>query len=395
MTANVEGVLSDIQSLLLSGSSDDSSKSSLTVKDHYYDVENVKASESAWVLFTQERNTKQKRVLKVLRKYEDIRFSLKERAKRQQCQLEAIRRNREFTRGVYSGLARIHKIDVHQKRINLGHIIKRPTQEDFNPEGEYALLMRKLPEDRSLDNLLGEKSETDLYGDLQLVTEFVAKMHRNVPAALDSLDEGIFWGSPQQLQRKLEDNFQFAESALLKWEGGTGDPFGALRKAMRGVFTNSNYLHYFEQRRDEGQIKSCHGDIKSTNIWLMLYDDHARQRQRLTIKLLDAIDFNHWFSNVDVLSDFAMLVVDVQSRTQSTELARFMIQKYLSFSDEYLKFDDRQKEVEKSVLAYYLIEKAIVSATISFLHDDSPQLGQEFFKTAEMWLNDLNRFISP
>jgi len=37
---------------------------------------------------------------------------------------------------------------------------------------------------------------------------------------------------------------------------------------------------------------------------------------------LDAIDFNPMYSYIDILSDFAMLVIDIQARTKSRELAK-------------------------------------------------------------------------
>ena len=49
------------------------------------------------------------------------------------------------------------------------------------------------------------------------------------------------------------------------------------------------------------------------------------EHSQLSVKLLDAIDFNPLFNNIDILSDFAMLAIDVWARTQSVTFACRMI----------------------------------------------------------------------
>jgi hypothetical protein len=57
-------------------------------------------------------------------------------------------------------------------------------------------------------------------------------------------------------------------------------------------------------------------------------------RQHPPVKLLDAIDFNPLFCNIDILSDFAMLVIDVWARTWSATLAHRMIDNYLQLTHQ-------------------------------------------------------------
>jgi len=98
--------------------------------------------------------------------------------------------------------------------------------------------------------------------------------------------------------------------------------------------------------------------------------------------ILDAIDFNPSYSNIDVLSDLAMLVIDVQVRMNTPWLADFMI-------DEYLSLTEQQDEVSRFVLSYYLIEKAFVGAAISIVYDNAPDLGWAFLEVARMRMERL------
>src|SRR5437660_8875530 len=64
-----------------------------------YTITSSQASESAWIFFTSDPVTFKPLVMKVLRPYSDIRYSLSDGAERQRCQFEAYQQNRVFTPG--------------------------------------------------------------------------------------------------------------------------------------------------------------------------------------------------------------------------------------------------------------------------------------------------------
>ena len=101
-----------------------------------------------------------------------------------------------------------------------------------------------------------------------------------------------------------------------------------------------------------------------------------------SFNILDAIDFNPMYNHIDILSDFAMLIADVQARTQSPPLMHEMI-------DCYLQQTNQDNEIARGVLDYYVMEKAIVGTGISILYDDKPQLGRAFLKVAENCLESI------
>src|SRR5437588_12379688 len=62
-------------------------------------------SPSAMLFLVWHEATEQQLVIKMLRPYQDTRYSLETPDKRQQCLLEALQRNRVFTPELYLGLA--------------------------------------------------------------------------------------------------------------------------------------------------------------------------------------------------------------------------------------------------------------------------------------------------
>ncbi len=347
-----------------------------------YKIESILEFESAWILFT-EHTTKPKRlVMKVLRGYKDTRYSLETRDKRQQCQLEALQRNRTYTPEVYLGLARIFDFSPPFDYIRIGELIEKPSQEILDPDAEYALLMEQLPDNRRLDTLLQTDDATFVGHLVRVLAEYVAYMHVNLTPSL-SLEEASRWGSYEQLHDKLLKNLQILDLVPTISEYCKRicpkERIDSLRKSVLELFSQSRYLDYFQQRIWTQRIKRCHGDIKSPNIWMIPSRDGENGQ---CIKILDAIDFNPSYSNIDILSDFAMLVIDIQTRTHSSELADAMI-------DHYLALTGQNEPVARAVLGYYLVEKALVGTYISFVYDDLPNLGLSLLEVAEKRINCL------
>jgi len=75
-------------------------------------------------------------------------------------------------------------------------------------------------------------------------------------------------------------------------------------------------------------------------------------------------------------------VVDIQARARSAQLADILMENYLQCTGQ-------QDELSRAVLAFYLVEKAIVGAAISIVYDNVPDLGWDFLAVAEMRLQRL------
>lgn len=354
-----------------------------------FEIEDVRQSQFALLLFTRHKVTSERLVIKILRKYKDTRYSSETIAERQKYQFEALQWNRVFTPEAYIGLAPVRNLDLDQKSIGLDKIIRNPTKEMLDPVTEYALIMHKLPEDRRLDYLLGNENETTLQSSLQLLTKRLADAHTNLKGLPTSSEDGIQWGSLEQLHRKLKHNLAFIEPMLKLGESSQyefydwlEETLNMLGKTLTQVFIHSQYLKYFAQRVKGQYIKRCHGDLKTPNIWIASYNPLCEEVPGKCVSILDVNDFYPIYYNIDILSDFALLVVDIQARKKTPLLANLMI-------EDYLRFTKQQEEDTRSVLAYYLVEKALVGAAISIVYDALPELAKAFLEVAEMRLKDL------
>lgn len=345
-----------------------------------YTITNRQASESAWIFFTSDPVTFKPLVMKVLRPYSDTRYNLLDVTARQQCQLEAYQQNCIFTPEVYVGLARLHNQPFEEDHILIGEIIQHPTQATLEQDAEYALIMERLPDDRRLDQLV--KGDEHVVQDfLYTLTSHIAYLHTYRTPSLTK-EESTYWGGYAKIQHKLEENLAFLALVLDKVNSSSmKTTIERLTTGLREIFTEERFAYHLEQRVQAGYIKRCHGDIKSLNIWVMP-DGTDDQLQHLPVKLLDAIDFNPLFRNIDILSDFAMLAIDVWARTWPATFARSMI-------NDYLQLTQQDDTPTRNIFEFYLVEKAIVAAAINILFDNQLELGLRLLQLAEEHVEHL------
>jgi aminoglycoside phosphotransferase family enzyme len=360
---------------------------------HYYRIEYIRETENASLFFTSEHI-----VMKKLLEYKDVRYDLSTPANRQRCQCEGLRWNRRFTSDVYLGLARLCSVDRQGKIVGLGDIIENPEPEELDRDGEYVILMRELPKSRRLDMLLkgaNQFAAEYYWPDMHILTQYIAHLHTSLADIAALKREDGVWGSPEQLKKKLHHNLAFVNQSLLtKRDDQHLMYYNALKKTyillkddlLQLFEEGSKYLQYFRQRLAGGFIRRCHGDLKGRNIWIYPYTGKSLEDAQKCVKVLDAVDFNPMYSNIDILSDFAMLVVDVQARAQSPLLADRMI-------EDYLNLTGQENKVSRAVLAYYLVEKAFIGGIVNIIYDNNPTLGVAFLQVAEMRMRELKRYI--
>ena len=349
--------------------------------EEQYVIDHIQKSESAWILFTHRKQKEdEKYVIKLLCHYNDQRYHLESLWRRQHCQIEALTCNGTFSPGVYVGLANAYQLEVPQARLT----ISRPTHAitDLDQRMEYALVMRQLPAKNRLDFLLEHEDIHTLQQYTRHIVKRIVDIHNASPAL--PLEEGSRWGGFQNLKLKLEHNLSlsdplFKDNYPASFYTAPQKRFAYLKANLKQIFDLYPYEDYFAQRVRKRTIKHCHGDLKGPNIWIEEAEDHR-------VAILDAIDFNPMYSNIDTLSDFATLVIDVQTRLHCTKFAhtltKQMIKQYLQATDQY------EDKAARAVLHYYLVEKAFVGAAISIVYDDLPELGMNFLKAAETCWHD-------
>ncbi|MGH2497773.1 MAG: hypothetical protein ACRDIV_23975 [Ktedonobacteraceae bacterium] len=354
----------------------------------YYEIHDIRRSENALLLFNNHY------VFKILQPYEDLRYSLKTLPERQASLIEGLCWNRIFTQKVHLGLARYCDWKQAKSEIGIGAIIISPTQNKLDPNAEYVLVMRKLHKKYRLDCLLKDANTRSLQDYESKLTQFLLHIHTSpLFPVVSSQGEGA-WGSITQLRNKLIHNFETVEKpivtdkTILKTDQYKllFSTCKALKEIVLPIFDHDRYQKYFEERIEKQQIKRCHGDLKARNIWIMP-ESSSYSEFSGGVNVLDAIDFNPDYCNIDTLSDFAMLVADIYTRTNSQDIVNRM-------TTDYLKRTHQEDEASRFVLNYYLIEKAFVGAYVSILYDGSRGLGWAYLNATRKYLVELKRFMA-
>jgi aminoglycoside phosphotransferase family enzyme/predicted kinase len=199
---------------------------------------------------------------------------------------------------------------------------------------EYALRMRQFPQEALLSRVLarGELSPTHID---QLASQ-LAEFHG---AAACAPVEGTL-GSWETLQAALEETL-----ADLELEPGDAAAADRLRQWCRGEL-RSRQSELFA-RRQQGFVRECHGDLHLGN--MLLWHDQPL--------VFDCIEFNERFRWIDVLSDLAFAVMDLEDRGHSP-LARRLLNGYLQQTGDYGGM---------GLWRYYVVYRAIVRAKVTCL----------------------------
>ncbi|OPX54927.1 hypothetical protein SAMN02745127_02317 [Oceanospirillum multiglobuliferum] len=235
-----------------------------------------------------------------------------------------------------------------------------PRLGDDSAPFEYAVRMKQFDAERLLSNL---QAESGLNQDhIDVMAEQIAQFHQRINKA----DSSTVLGDADQVMLPVQQNFDQVRALLTKktalaqleqLEGWAQDTFTRLRPL-------------FERRKQEGMIRECHGDIHLGNVALI--GDQ--------VTLFDCIEFNDEFRWIDVISEVAFLVMDLESRGEQA-LARHFINHYLELTGDYEGIQ---------LLSFYKSYRAMVRAKVSRFMLGDPSLSDEARANLEA---DYQRYI--
>jgi len=211
------------------------------------------------------------------------------------CQRE-VELNRRLSDDIYLGVIGFKKQDG------------RFTFEEENLESEdiseYAVKMRRLPEEYFLHNFIEEDNLAREH--LDRVADTLASFYMNQ----NQQKELSEWGEIEAIRVNTEENFEQTTSFI----GNTISPgsFEAIR-----YFTN-NYLkerkEFFRRRIASGRIVDGHGDLHLEHI-------HITSEK---VQIYDCIEFNERFRYGDLAADLAFLAMDLDFN-DCWQLERYVI----------------------------------------------------------------------
>lgn len=203
---------------------------------------------------------------------------------------------------------------------------------------EFAVRMREFPQDDLLDRRLAAGRLQPEHVDA--LADACADFHDRAdiaPAASPHAD-------PATLLEQALANFSVIDDVRI--DGIHRDRIAALKAWT--IAEHARIVPALMQRRIEGRIRECHGDLHLGNIALV--------DERVT--LFDCIEFNASLRWIDVMNELAFAVMDLASRGRP-DYAHRLLDRYLSASGDYQGL---------AVLRFYLVYRALVRAKVDCIH---------------------------
>ena len=223
---------------------------------------------------------------------------------------------------------------------------------------EYAVKMRAFPQEAQLDRVLALEGLQPVQMDI--LARWIADFHALAEVAKGDSN----FGDPDIIFQPIEENFKqlrqhITDVKILRTLAELEQWSEATFKILHPVFC---------QRKIDGFVRECHGDMHLQNIaW---QDD--------TPIVFDCIEFSPSLRWIDVISDVAFLLMDLQDR-QESQLAQRFLNNYLEYTGDYGGV---------SVLRFYQVYRALVRAKIDAIRADQPGISSAEQAKAKEDFND-------
>lgn len=216
---------------------------------------------------------------------------------------------------------------------------------------DYAVKMRQF-DDRDLLLRRFEDGELDA-ALMRRLGRKVAEVHRGTPSM-----RGDDFGTHQSMVESVDviketvQPFVGREVSAPLWESLTG---------YLGSFLE-HHAWLFDMRVKEGWIRECHGDLHLRNICIFEGE----------IELFDRIEFNDAFKNIDVMYDFAFLLMDLRYRGRG-DLANAALNAYAEETGDYSGV---------ILLPFYECVRALIRGEVALLLSADDSAGTSTRETA-------------
>ncbi len=300
----------------------------------------------SWVLLSDEFAYKIKKPVK----FSFLDFSTIE--KRKTLCDEEVRLNKRLSPDIYIEVVSVNDLDGILEFNGNGEII------------EYAVKMKKLNQENRMDVLLKEnKIDPDQVKEIALI---VADFHKKI----DVIEEDGY-GSADIVKKQIDDLGNFRNTI----EDACG-----LGKTVDFILEKSDkfideHKSEFEKRHSKGNIRDCHGDLHSANIFI---------GEKITI--FDCIEFSKDFRFIDTASEIAFMAMDLDAFGKE-KLAELFVDEYIAKS---------QDEDLRSVIQIYKCYRANVRAKIAAIEysqnpgEESKERIRKYIELAEKYAKMLN-----
>ena len=241
---------------------------------------------------------------------------------------EEVRLNRRLAPTIYLGVVAIRGTSGQPRIDGEGEAL------------EYAVKMVQFSQRAQLDRML-ERGELQP-GQMDALAHMVADFHEQIETA----DQASEYGEPDHVLQPVLDTIahlrrhtdDFVERQVIdELDSWCQTTFAHLRS-------------FIALRKAQGYVRECHGDMHLRNLaWV---DDKPLA--------FDCIEFNPELRWIDVISEIAFLVMDLDDRRQP-QLAQRFLNGYLERGGDYSGI---------RLLCFYLVYRALVRAMVNAIRAD-------------------------
>ncbi|MFC1833923.1 phosphotransferase, partial [Thermodesulfobacteriota bacterium] len=246
------------------------------------------------------------------------------------CRQE-VRLNSRFSEGIYLGV-----VPVFEGERGI----------DFEGPGyeiDFAVLMKRFPEDRTLINMLAEERVSPEI--LDRMADRIAHFHSQAPTG----PHVTGFGSLEVISHNVKENFDQTESYTERTLPTK------TRLAIVALTTDFLMTHgpLFRERMRDGFIRDCHGDLHLEHV--LVLDD---------IYLFDCIEFNERFRYCDTAADLGFLLMGLDFRGYPA-FARRVAQRYSAVSGDAGILD---------LIRFYMSYRAFIRGKVRSFEIDDPEV---------------------
>lgn len=245
--------------------------------------------------------------------------------------------------------------DIYLEVIAVSGTLNSPLPENKSAPFEYLVKMKRFTSGSLLLDWVNQKKVTKKL--IEGLAETISQFHKQIET---SQDEAPDFGSPEQVMKPIRDNFQHLRAANLATEKNN-----LLEELC--IWSEKAFKELTPQlteRKNKGFIRECHGDMHLGNIFI----------SKGRCILFDCIEFNPDLRWIDMASDLAFTVMDLDSH-KNQPLSHQLLNQYLEFTGDYDSL---------MVMRFYMIYRAMVRAKVCALrgnqaHVDRPEIMDECY----------------
>jgi len=244
---------------------------------------------------------------------------------------EEVRLNRRLCPDTYLGVVALRESSSGATFCGDGNII------------DYAVKMKRLPDERMLDRMLAEGRVTE--DDIRKIARAIAGFH----LAAERGGGIAEYGSVAAIRRNWEENFQ--QAGIFIGISIVETDLEIIRKYVSTFISENEAI--FAERVNLGFIRDCDGDIHLENICLTD-----------PVCIFDCIEFNDRFRYTDTAADIAFFLMDLDFHGKGPFSAPFL--------DEYCTVTGDMGVSQ--LLGFYMIYRSFVRGKVESMKLTDPDI---------------------